>query len=309
VDYYFADHLGTARAITNAGGTILDNSDFYPFGVERPITLSSGNTYKFTGKERDSETSNDYFGARYYSNGLGRWLSPDWSEEPEPVPYANLANPQTLNLYSMVRDNPESFADLDGHDPDGAKRSGKCGFWCLFKYAFTSKSKNTISTSEVGPVLGAVMNGALGPVNFEMRLMYVVTGGRTGTPSVIPSFEPTTPEEEKVMRDIDMAMLFLPGLEEGELANDALEVHHLLPEQFKPIFESKEVGLDIEKFTIKIGKAKHRLRAGKGLHTNLNTGGNWNRQWKIFLRDPGNRTKVRILEQLDQMILRSFGPA
>jgi hypothetical protein len=34
---------------------------------------------------------------------------------PAPVPYANLANPQTLNLYSMVADDPESFADLDGH--------------------------------------------------------------------------------------------------------------------------------------------------------------------------------------------------
>ena len=32
------------------------------------------------------------------------------------VPYANLTNPQTLNLYSMVEDDPESFADLDGHD-------------------------------------------------------------------------------------------------------------------------------------------------------------------------------------------------
>jgi hypothetical protein len=34
---------------------------------------------------------------------------------PAPVPYANLANPQTLNLYAMVGDNPETFADLDGH--------------------------------------------------------------------------------------------------------------------------------------------------------------------------------------------------
>jgi hypothetical protein len=45
----------------------------------------------------------------------GRWLSADWSAAPAPVPYANLTNPQTLNLYAMVRDNPESFADLDGH--------------------------------------------------------------------------------------------------------------------------------------------------------------------------------------------------
>jgi hypothetical protein len=45
----------------------------------------------------------------------GRWLSADWSAVPAPVPYANLANPQTLNLYAMVGDNPETFADLDGH--------------------------------------------------------------------------------------------------------------------------------------------------------------------------------------------------
>ena len=32
------------------------------------------------------------------------------------MPYANLTNPQTLNLYAMVSDNPETFADLDGHE-------------------------------------------------------------------------------------------------------------------------------------------------------------------------------------------------
>ena len=76
-------------------------------------------TYKFTGKERDTETGNDDFGARYYSNRFGRWLSAGWSSVPAPVPYANLTNPQTLNLYAMVSDDPESFADLDGHTGAG----------------------------------------------------------------------------------------------------------------------------------------------------------------------------------------------
>jgi RHS repeat-associated protein len=67
------------------------------------------------GKERDTETGNDDFGARYYSNRFGRWLSADWSAVPVAVPYANLTNPQTLNLYAMVGDNPETFVDLDGH--------------------------------------------------------------------------------------------------------------------------------------------------------------------------------------------------
>jgi hypothetical protein len=46
---------------------------------------------------------------------FGRFLSADWSAVPAAVPYANLTNPQTLNLYAIVSDNPESFADLDGH--------------------------------------------------------------------------------------------------------------------------------------------------------------------------------------------------
>src|SRR5713101_8336490 len=81
------------------------------------------------GKERDTETGNDDFGARYYSNRFGRWLSADWSSVPVAVPYANLTNPQTLNLYAMVSDDPESFADLDGHDPTNncATTGSNCG--------------------------------------------------------------------------------------------------------------------------------------------------------------------------------------
>jgi RHS repeat-associated protein len=68
-----------------------------------------------TGKERDTESGNDYFGARYYSSAMGRFMSPDWSAKYEPVPYAKLDNPQTLNLYSYVQNNPLSSFDDDGH--------------------------------------------------------------------------------------------------------------------------------------------------------------------------------------------------
>ena len=80
------------------------------------VANTCSQNYKFEGKERDTETGNDDFGARYYTSRLGRWLSADWSAVPAPVPYANLTNPQTLNLYAMVSDNPETFADLDGHE-------------------------------------------------------------------------------------------------------------------------------------------------------------------------------------------------
>jgi RHS repeat-associated protein len=63
---------------------------------------------------------------RYYSSAYGRFLSADWSSTPSPVPYANLTNPQTLNLYAMVSDNPESFADLDGHKLDLQSNTVAC---------------------------------------------------------------------------------------------------------------------------------------------------------------------------------------
>jgi len=68
-----------------------------------------------TGKERDTESGNDYFGARYYASTMGRFLSPDWSTKAEPVPYAKLDDPQSLNLYAYVRNNPLTRVDADGH--------------------------------------------------------------------------------------------------------------------------------------------------------------------------------------------------
>jgi RHS repeat-associated protein len=71
-----------------------------------------------TGKERDQESGNDYFGARYYTSSMGRFMSPDWSAKVAPVPYAKLDNPQTLNLYAYMRNNPLGGVDKDGHSPD-----------------------------------------------------------------------------------------------------------------------------------------------------------------------------------------------
>ncbi len=70
----------------------------------------------FTGKERDAESGNDYFGARYYASSMGRFMSPDWAAKAEPVPYAKLDDPQSLNLYAYVGNNPLRRVDKDGHN-------------------------------------------------------------------------------------------------------------------------------------------------------------------------------------------------
>src|SRR6185437_6627693 len=53
--YYFSDHLGSSNVVTDNLGNVQDESDFYPYGGEIPVTNTYVNTYKFTGKERDSE--------------------------------------------------------------------------------------------------------------------------------------------------------------------------------------------------------------------------------------------------------------
>ncbi len=66
------------------------------------FSAASGHRSIYTGKERDAESGNDYFGARYYASSMGRFMSPDWSAKVMPVPYAKLDNPQSLNLYAYV---------------------------------------------------------------------------------------------------------------------------------------------------------------------------------------------------------------
>lgn len=64
---------------------------------------------ELTGKERDAETGLDYFGARYYSGGQGRFTSPD--------PLLNSGrpdNPQSWNRYSYAFNNPLRFTDSTG---------------------------------------------------------------------------------------------------------------------------------------------------------------------------------------------------
>ena len=124
--YLSTDRLGSVRLVTDGSGHVVSRHDYLPFGEEitggyagRTAALgfggSEGVTQRFTGKERGSESGLDYFGARYYGSALGRFTSPDWSARAEPVPYADFSNPQTLNQYSYVLNNPLAKPDLDGN--------------------------------------------------------------------------------------------------------------------------------------------------------------------------------------------------
>jgi RHS repeat-associated protein len=124
---YFAlnDWLGTKRAevgyIAGSNGApqpcvATFASLPYGDGLAASGNCPDATEHHFTGKERDAESGNDYFGARYYASSMGRFMSPDWSVKVEPVPYSKLGDPQTLNLYAYVGNNPLIIVDADGHD-------------------------------------------------------------------------------------------------------------------------------------------------------------------------------------------------
>jgi len=106
--FYHGDQLGSTRLLTDSTGATTWSATYLPFGQEwNPQTTT--NHYKFTGKERDSESNLDNFGARYFASTMGRFSSPDG-----PFFDQHASRPQSWNLYSYARNNPTRFTDADG---------------------------------------------------------------------------------------------------------------------------------------------------------------------------------------------------
>jgi len=142
--FYLNDWLGTRRVETDYAGVLQQSCASLPYGnAETCIPVPTENL--FTGKERDQESGNDYFGARYYASTMGRFLSPDYVDDgldPVPVPWANPENPQTLNLYSYVQNNPLTLTDSDGHDVQICDANGQCNTISNDAYAAAQQSNN-----------------------------------------------------------------------------------------------------------------------------------------------------------------------
>ena len=116
VFYYAADHLGTSRVIAQVPSgqsiaTLCYDADFYPFGGERPPYINTcSQNYKFTAKERDSESNLDNFGARYHGSAIGRFTSVD----PKVKSGLRMLAPQLWNMYAYAGNNPLKYYDPDG---------------------------------------------------------------------------------------------------------------------------------------------------------------------------------------------------
>ena len=107
--FRLTDWLGTLRATTDSAGVLQGTCTGLPFGDGLACAGNIPDPHHFTGKERDTESGNDYFGARYYASSMGRFLSPDDGSDQDS------GDPQSWNLYSYVRNNPLGGVDEDGH--------------------------------------------------------------------------------------------------------------------------------------------------------------------------------------------------
>ena len=118
--YRMVNQLGSSVGLLSSAGAVLSTQDIAPFG--QIFAGGTGDIYQFTGKERDAESGLDYFGARYFASSMGRFLRPD------PIS-GTLANPQSLNRYVYVLNNPLVLTDPTGMivDWEDSKKGKKDG--------------------------------------------------------------------------------------------------------------------------------------------------------------------------------------
>lgn len=104
VTFILQDHLGSTSVVSDSNGALVSSIAYFPFGGTRSGTVSTSK--KFTGQRLD-DTGLYFYNARYYDANIGRFISPDTI-----VP--DYANPQSLNRYSYVVNNPLKYSDPTG---------------------------------------------------------------------------------------------------------------------------------------------------------------------------------------------------
>jgi RHS repeat-associated protein len=107
--YYHGDHQGSTVAATDAGANRVDVIGYHPYGGVLSETGSENVIHKYTGQELDTETGLYNYVARLYDPEAGRFMSADTI-----VP--DYTNPQSLNRYSYVLNNPLGYVDPTGHE-------------------------------------------------------------------------------------------------------------------------------------------------------------------------------------------------
>ena len=106
-----SDHLGGTIRVLDGSFTALDGMRYKPYGEDRDTGSSLNTDRKFTGQTEDETAGLYWYASRAYDPTIGRFVSPD------PIVPAP-ANPQSLNRYSYVYNNPLGFVDPSGNSAE-----------------------------------------------------------------------------------------------------------------------------------------------------------------------------------------------
>ena len=109
--YYTPDQINSTRIVTDSAGTVVYSAAHDPYGGLQQTWVSTYDPLqKFSGKERDTESQLDYFGARYYDKNQYRFISVD------PMVDENLSriDNRRWNLYAYCVNSPITYIDLNG---------------------------------------------------------------------------------------------------------------------------------------------------------------------------------------------------
>jgi RHS repeat-associated protein len=188
-----------------------------------------------TGKERDSESGLDYFGARYYGSALGRFTSPDPAFESE-----ILELPQTWNRYSYVYNRPMSITDPDGRCPPciGAVVGGVVeGGWNLGTQLYSNGGDlGAVSWKEVGAnALGGAVTGAIAGATGGGSLLFdAAVGAGANVAGGIVTRTAEGDDADEVFSGGDIAVDAVSGLVGGGAGHVAADFVHV-PEDPGPL--------------------------------------------------------------------------
>jgi RHS repeat-associated protein len=105
--YYQADGLGSLTSLSNTSGALANTYTYDSFGNLTASTGSLTNSFRYTGREFDTETGLYYYRARYYDPSAGRFLTED--------PMGFKADP---NFYRYAANAPLVWRDPDGKGLD-----------------------------------------------------------------------------------------------------------------------------------------------------------------------------------------------
>jgi RHS repeat-associated protein len=272
VIYHHNDHLSSSSIDTDQNGNLINAVNYEPFGAVKTEQINSDyrNPKRYTGKELDG-TGLYYYSARYYDPSIGRFVSQD------PVD-GFLINPQSLNKYSYVLNNPLKYIDPTGEI---------AMFFPLAVYAV--QFVETVATFTTLYVIQKIdssvkKNTTSNKTNDENTINIptngVNTNGGTGTPNGI---DPKKDKNDKKENKEENIKNYKPKINEKTYNNAEKDLKNFGPENIYNRLKGSEKALTehILKYYNPLNKYKSSIKTTiKNVKNNIKT-------YKKFIKDKG----------------------